>query len=264
MFIDAIGQEHQTSTQPRILSLVPSITELLFDLDLGKELVGRTAFCIHPKERVTHIQSIGGTKQVNMDKVKALNATHLIVNVDENPKELVDELATIIPHIIVTHPQSPVDNISLYQLLGNIFDRRDQAARLMSEFQAARTHAQMSAFDLPEKKVLYLIWKDPWMSVSPDTYISQALRGANMITLPDQTDNRYPEIDLENGILGEVDAVLFSSEPFLFKQNHLDEFADTYGIARDKLHVIDGEMTSWYGSRAIAGLRYLSDFAKGV
>jgi len=264
MFIDAIGQEHTVAESPRILCLVPSITELLFDLDLADQLVGRTAFCVHPKDWVKQVKSIGGTKQVNMDKVKPLNATHLIVNVDENPKELVDELARFIPHVVVTHPNAPSDNIELYKLLGNIFDRRDQAARLISEFQAARTHAQMTACELPEKKVLYFIWKDPWMTIAPETYISQALMGANMITLPQQSDKRYPEVDLESGILDDVDAVLFSSEPFLFKESHLDEFADTYGIARDKLHIIDGEMTSWYGSRAIAGLRYLSDFAKRV
>ncbi|SCA57616.1 Periplasmic binding protein [Candidatus Terasakiella magnetica] len=264
MFIDAIGTQHNPATDARIISLVPSITELLFDMGLGGNLVGRTAFCVHPKEQVKQVKSIGGTKQVNLEKVKKLKATHLIVNIDENPKELVEELSKLIPHIVVTHPNKPADNIDLFSLIGNIFDRKGEAARLISELQAAQTQAQLSAMELDEKKVLYFIWKEPWMTIAPETYISQSLKIANMITYPQESDIRYPEIDLETGILDQVDAVLFSSEPFLFKSEHLKEFAQTYKVPADKLHIIDGEMTSWYGSRAIQGLRYLSDFAKGL
>ncbi len=264
MFEDALGQKHEFAPNARILSLVPSITELLFQMDLGNQLVGRTAFCIHPEDQVKQVKSIGGTKQVNMDKVKTLEATHLIVNVDENPKELVEELSGLIPHIVVTHPNTPKDNIDLYSLIGNIFGKQGEAARLISEFQAALTHAQMTAMNLPEKKVLYFIWKDPWMTIAPDTYISQSLSVANLTTCPDQTDKRYPEIDLTSGILDEADAILFSSEPYLFKPDHLKAFAEEYKIPTEKLHIIDGEMTSWYGSRAIDGMRYVAEFAKGL
>ena len=100
------------------------------------------------------------------------------------------------------------------------------------------------------------------MTIAPQTYISQSLKTAQMITCPQECDSRYPEVDLNSDILQEVDAILFSSEPFLFKESHLDEFADTYNVARDKLHIIDGEMTSWYGSRVIPGLKYLANYAK--
>lgn len=262
MFTDAIGQTHAYDPNARILCLVPSLTELLFDLGLGSNLVGRTAFCVHPKGDVKTVPSIGGTKQVNMDKVLALGATHLIVNIDENPKELVDELSCHIKNVIVTHPNKPEDNIALFKLLGDIFGRKGDAARLISDFHAAKAHAQMAAVELATKKVLYFIWKDPWMTIAPETYIAQSLKIANMITYPEKTDKRYPEIDLGNGILNDVDCVLFSSEPFLFKPEHLDSFAKENNISKDKLHIIDGEMTSWYGSRAIQGMRYLAEFAK--
>jgi ABC-type Fe3+-hydroxamate transport system substrate-binding protein len=262
MFTDAIGQNHQGVDNARIISLVPSITELLFEMGLGEQVVGRTVFCVHPKDQVKQVRSIGGTKQVNLDKVKALNATHLIVNVDENPKELVDELAAFIPHIVVTHPNTPADNIDLFSLIGNIFNKKGEAARLISDFQAALSHAQLSAQELDKKKVLYFIWKDPWMTIAGETYIAQSLGVAKMISQPQNADVRYPEIDLKNGILDEVDAILFSSEPFLFKQPHLDEFSKKFDISANKLHIIDGEMTSWYGSRAIQGMRYLAGFAK--
>ncbi len=264
MFQDAIGQSHAACTEARIISLVPSITELLFQMGLDEQVVGRTAFCVHPKDRVKRARSIGGTKQVNMEKLAKLNATHLIVNIDENPKELVDELAKTIPNVIVTHPNKPEDNIALFQLIGNIFNKKGEAARLISEFQAAHTQAKLTAMEVPEKKVLYFIWKEPWMTISPDTYIAHSLSVANMISYPRKTQTRYPEVDLESSILDEVDAVLFSSEPFLFKPEHLKAFSDTFNVPAEKLHIIDGEMTSWYGSRAIAGMRYLADFAKGL
>ena len=264
MFIDAIGQSHDVAKDARILSLVPSLTELLFEMGLGTQVVGRTAFCIHPKDRVKTVKSIGGTKQVNMDKVKALNATHLLVNIDENPKELVAELSEFIPNIVVTHPNTPKDNVDLFSLIGNIFDKKGEAARLISEFQAAHTHAQLMAMELEEKRVLYFIWKDPWMTIAPETYISESLKTAKLITYPQETDRRYPEIDLSNGILDEVDAILFSSEPFLFKAEHLENFAETYSVDKEKLYIIDGEMTSWYGSRAIDSMRYLATFAKAL
>lgn len=264
MFTDAIGQTHNYEPNPRIISLVPSLTELLCDLGLTSNIVGRTVFCVHPKDEVKLVPSIGGTKQVNMDKVRALDATHLIVNVDENPKELVEELSKLIPNVIVTHPNKPEDNIDLFQLLGNVFGRSGDAARLISDFQAARTHAQMTSVDLAEKKVLYFIWKDPWMSIAPETYIAQSLKIGNMNTQPVQCNKRYPEIDLASGILEDIDAVLFSTEPFSFKPEHLQEFATTYSIPKEKLHIIDGEMTSWYGSRAIQGMRYIAEFAKNI
>jgi ABC-type Fe3+-hydroxamate transport system substrate-binding protein len=264
VIIDAIGQSHPICPDARILSLVPSLSELLCDLGLSSNLVGRTVFCIHPKDKVKNVPTIGGTKQVNMDKVKALGATHLIVNIDENPKDMVEELSKLIPNVIVTHPNAPDDNIGLYQLFGHIFDRNEAATRLITDFHAAKTHAQMTAMDLPEKKVLYFIWKDPWMSIASETYIAHSLKVANLISYPLESDRRYPEVDFKSGILDEVDAILFSSEPFLFKPHHLEAFAEQNGVSKDKLHIIDGEMTSWYGSRAIQGLRYLSEFAKNL
>jgi len=231
-------------------------------MGLGDQIVGRTAFCIHPKDRIKQVPSIGGTKQVNMDKVTALGATHLIVNIDENPKELVEELSKFIPNVIVTHPNTPTDNVELFQLIGNVFNKKGEAARLISEFHAALTHAQMSALELNEKKVLYFIWKDPWMTIGTETYIAQSLKVFNCTTVPQETERRYPEIEVGNMSLDQVDAILFSTEPFLFKPPHLDEFAETFKVPREKLHIIDGEMTSWYGSRVISGLRYLTEFVK--
>ena len=251
---DALGTVHgRADGDARIVSLVPSITELVCDLDLADRLVGRTGFCIHPWETVRRIPKVGGTKDVKLDRVRALEPTHAIVNIDENTRETAERLGEFVPHVIVTHPQVPADNLGLYRLLGDIFDREAEAERLCAEFSAALSELQ-AAEHVP-LDVLYLIWRDPWMAVAPDTYIAQTLALINWRSHPLDVSERYPEVDL-SAYSGRVDRVLLSSEPFHFKERHLAEVEALVGGARVSL--IDGEMTSWYGSRAIKGLRYLA------
>jgi ABC-type Fe3+-hydroxamate transport system substrate-binding protein len=251
---DALGTVHgRADSGARIVSLVPSITELVCDLGLSDQLVGRTGFCIHPWETVRHIPKVGGTKDVLIDRVRELEPTHAIVNIDENLRETAEQLAEFVPHVIVTHPQAPGDNLVLYRLLGEIFDREAEAERLCADFSAALSELQ-AAEHVP-LDVLYLIWRDPWMAVAPDTYIARTLALINWHSHPLDASERYPEVDV-SAYSGRVDRVLLSSEPFHFKAHHIPEVEALVGGARVSL--IDGEMTSWYGSRAIAGIRYLA------
>ncbi|MBC3920153.1 ABC transporter substrate-binding protein [Undibacterium sp. CY18W] len=263
LLVDAVGAIHTPcTTPPRIVSLVPSITELLCDLGLSSSLVGRTGFCIHPKEVVASIPKIGGTKDVNIDKIRKLAPTHLIVNIDENEKPVVDALADFIPHIVVTHPLVPRDNLALYQLLGNIFGAQAKALQLCQRFEEA--YASLPA--LPElsdqtvrRKLVYCIWQDPWMTVSSATYISAmlALIGWQTWSPPDSTA-RYPAFRWNDEMLREIDGVLLSSEPYRFTETHVDALEKQLGLP---VQLVDGEMLSWYGSRAIAGLHYLKQLA---
>ena len=239
----------------RIVCLVPSITELLCDLRLADQLVGRTGFCIHPRETVRDIPKVGGTKDVNLDKIRALAPTHTIVNVDENTRETAEALREFIPEVIVTHPIDPRDNLGLYRQLGEAFDRHREAQALCASFEDA--YEKITAAQRPPLDVLYLIWREPWMAIARDTYISQMLALVNWHTLPAAADERYPKIDLAS-YAGRVDRVLLSSEPFHFKRKHVTPAARAAGAPAS---LIDGEMTSWYGSRAINGLRYLADYA---
>ncbi len=239
---------------PRIVCLVPSITELLCDLGLSEQLVGRTGFCIHPWEKVKTIPKVGGTKDLKFDRIRELAPTHVIVNVDENRKEDAEALAEFIPNVVVTHPLAPLDNLGLYRQMGETFGVEAGAERLCAEFEEAYERAVASRGH--EQDVLYLIWKDPWMTVSSETYISQTLALFNWRTIPAATADRYPEVALADFV--GVDRVLLSSEPFHFKQHHVEEVEALVPAARVSL--IDGEMTSWYGSRAIRGLDYLAGF----
>ena len=253
------------SDEPRIVCLVPSITELLCDLGLAEQVVGRTGFCIHPWEVVKGIPKVGGTKDVLMDRVRELEPTHVVVNVDENLKEDAETLAEFVPHVVVTHPQEPRDNIALYRQMGSEFGKEAEAEQLCERFKEA--YARATAGARPERSVLYLIWRDPWMTVGPDTYIAQTLALFGW-TQPVEVGSpegdqglrvRYPEVDLA-AIRGKVDRVLLSSEPFHFKEHHVAEVEEL--VPGAEVSLIDGEMTSWYGSRAIAGLDYLAEYTR--
>lgn len=274
MWTDAIGQQHGPAQGTvRIASLVPSITELLFDLGLADQTVARTGFCIHPEPAVRAVEKVGGTKDVKLDRLRALAPTHVIVNIDENRRETVDEIRGFVPHVIVTHPCKPDDNFALYSLIGGIFGREAEAARLSDDLRAALDALRDTAW--PARRVLYAIWQDPWMTVARDTYISQMLAQVNWATWPDAAPEacvdgdcsrpnaegeRYPTFRWSDALVRELDAVLLSTEPYRFTEDHADALERQIG---KPVLLVDGEMLSWYGSRAVAGARYLKTLAAG-
>ena len=254
--VDALGQVHAPAPDARIVCLVPSITELLCDLGLAGKLVGRTGFCIHPRDVVAAIPKVGGTKDVNIEKIRRLAPTHVVVNIDENEKPTVDKLAEFVPHIVVTHPNAPRDNLDLVRLMGGLFGAADAAARWCADFEAeyAGLRAQVRG---PARTVLYCIWQDPWMTVSQDTYIAAMLAELGW-RVPDLGADRYPRFAWSQALVDGLDAVLLSTEPYRFTEAHADALEKQTGIP---VLLVDGEMMSWYGSRALAGLRYLRGLA---
>jgi ABC-type Fe3+-hydroxamate transport system substrate-binding protein len=258
--IDAAGAVHEPAGEDaRIVCLVPSITELICDLGLAQQLVGRTGFCIHPWDVVRTIPKVGGTKDVKLDRVRELAPTHVVLNIDENTRETAASLAEFVPHIVVTHPQGPRDNLELYRLLGAVFGADAAAERLCAAFEQA--YDELAGLDRARQDVLYLIWRDPWMTIARETYIAQTLALVNWHTFPEDGADRYPEVDIAN-LSGQVDRVLLSSEPYHFHEHHRAEIASL--VPGAEVTLIDGEMTSWYGSRAIQGLRYLADYARAA
>lgn len=252
--VDALGHQHHPAPGARIVSLVPSITELLCELGLAEQLVGRTGFCIHPRDTVEAIPKVGGTKDVNIEKIRKLAPTHLVVNIDENEKPTVDELAQFVPHVVVTHPMTPADNLALARLMGGIFGVEAAAERWCAAFE--QEYAALRALaPAPARTVLYCIWQDPWMSVSKDTYIAAMLAELGW-KVPELGEARYPRFEWSAQLVGQLDAVLLSTEPYRFTEAHADALEKQLGIP---VLLVDGEMMSWYGSRALAGLRYLRE-----
>jgi ABC-type Fe3+-hydroxamate transport system substrate-binding protein len=263
--IDAAGAHHTPVPGPaRILSLVPSVTELLFHLGLGDQVVGRTGFCVHPVDAVDSVPKVGGTKTPDLDKIRALAPTHVVLNVDENPRALAGALADCVPHVVVTHPMAVEDNPGLYRLLGALFDRRTEAQALCAEFERAYARVVRVAGDWPHRRVLYLIWRDPYMSVSRDTYISRTLALVRWNTVADDPADRYPTLTDPGPALDDADLVIFASEPYPFKPKHLAMLREAYSVGGKQLVMMDAEMVSWYGSRAIPGLDYLGAFVPEV
>ncbi|MDP9956352.1 ABC-type Fe3+-hydroxamate transport system substrate-binding protein [Epilithonimonas hungarica] len=223
----------------RVISLVPSITETLFDLGLSTdEIVGRTKFCIHPENLVDKVELIGGTKNLNIDKIKSLKPDLIIANKEENIKEQVEELMKDLK-VLVTNIETLEDNYYLIKQLGHIFGKEEKA-----QFFNLRTY---EAFDIPKPekrlKVAYLIWKNPYMTIGGDTFISRILEELGFENLFNKL-KRYPEVQLED--LKEADLIFLSSEPFPFKEKHIEELKEV--CLNQKIRIVDGEAFSWYGT----------------
>lgn len=251
---------------PRIASLVPSLTELVFALGLGARLVARTGFCIHPADGVAGLPKVGGTKDVNLAKLRRLAPTHVLVNIDENRLETVEALREFVPNILVTHPCGPRDNTALMAQMVAAFGAEpgvsDRARVLDAELSQAL--AACAASRRTPQRVLYLIWREPWMTVARDTYIARMLAEVGWETLPAVAGGpsgaaRYPVVTGSEPWLAGVDRVLLSSEPYRFESRHRAEAQAL--CPRARVELVDGELLSWYGPRTAAGLRYLQGLA---
>jgi ABC-type Fe3+-hydroxamate transport system substrate-binding protein len=257
---DWAGVAHaRAGADARIASLVPSLTELLFALDLGDRVVARTGFCVHPRDAVRRVRKVGGTKDVDLDRLRQARPTHLIVNVDENRREAVDAARAFVPNVIVTHPMAPDDNRRLYALFGAIFGREAQAAALAAQLDAALASLDRAVAALSRQRVLYLIWRGPWMTVSRDTYVAATLARAGLDTLPERASRRYPSIEEDDPAWRDADRILLSTEPYAFRER---DRASLMRATGKPVELIDGEWTSWYGVRAIEGLAALERYRR--
>ncbi|MBI3229262.1 MAG: ABC transporter substrate-binding protein [Burkholderiales bacterium] len=260
MLTDAIGKLHMpvAAADARIVSLVPSLTELVYALGLDAQLIGRTGFCVHPAPHIKRVPKVGGTKTVNLDKIRRLAPTHVLVNIDENEKPTVEQIAEFVPNIVVTHPCRVRDNLALYQLLGQTFSVTAAAQQLCTQFEEAWQQLPQGH---NQKTVLYCIWREPWMTVGTDTYLADMLSLINWQVWQPSSDSvlpRYPVFDWQDPRLAEVELVLLSTEPYRFNASHVAELQAQIG---KPVLLVDGEMLSWFGSRAIAGLGYLRQLA---
>ena len=239
----------------KIISLVPSITETLFDFGLTKnQIVGRTKFCIHPKNLVREVEVIGGTKNLNIEKIKSINPDFIIANKEENEKLQVEELAKDFK-VWVTNVGNLEDNYYFLKMLGNHLGMAEKAQLFNLKIQEVMNVA-------PPKtplKVCYLIWKNPYMTVGGDTFISDALTKLGFENIF-KNRKRYPEISVEE--MKEADCIFLSSEPFPFQQKHIDELQEL--LAGKKIMLVDGEAFSWFGTHLAKRGNYFDDLLKIV
>jgi ABC-type Fe3+-hydroxamate transport system substrate-binding protein len=261
--LDAVGVQHERAgARLRIVSLVPGITELLFELDLDHQIAGRTQYCVHPEGKADKLPSIGGTNKINMDRLRDLRPSHVILNMDENTQDLAREIKTFAPNLIVTHQMMPRDNLELFRLLGGIFHQEQKAEQLCTVFDKTLREVSAAAREWPERRVIYFIGKDPWTTVSQNTYISRMLDLVRWRTVGDDKRVRYPKLKITKSLLSKTDILLYSTEPFQFNKDDVLDFQEEYDCVGKPAHLIDGQMVSWYGSRSIKGLSYLQNFVQ--
>lgn len=252
---DQLGTLHTFDTQlVRIVSLVPSQTELLYDLGLEDNIVGITKFCVHPVHFKATKTIVGGTKNVKFDKIKALQPDIIICNKEENTKEIVEELSAICP-VWVTDIYTIEDNLQMISDFGQLFNKRTEAQKWIDKINFAYQDFKQFVEDKPTKKAAYFIWANPYMVAGNNTFINELLQLNRFENIYKEKEGRYPEIELKKIRLeGDPDYVFLSSEPFSFKDEHAFEIGRFTHHA--KTVFVDGEMFSWYGSRLLKAFAY--------
>lgn len=229
----------------RVISLCPSITETLIAMHVN--VVGRTKFCIHPKNHVRNITIVGGTKQVHFDKIDVLKPDLIIAEKEENTLEIVQTLEKKYP-VYVVNVESWEDGIRMVYNLGNLLDKKAIVEEWLKNIPF---HLEPT---VNQRKVVYLIWYNPIMTVGKTTYINDILKKLGFINPFENHISRYPTTSIEEIYTFEPDYLFLSSEPFPFKEKHIQEFATV--LKNTEILLVDGEMFSWYGIRMMKAVKY--------
>jgi ABC-type Fe3+-hydroxamate transport system substrate-binding protein len=249
VFYDQLGREVFLGSVPkRIVSVVPSQTELLFDLGLDEEIVGITKFCIHPADKFKSTAKVGGTKQLDIAKVRSLQPDLIIANKEENERSQVEELMTICPVWISDINDLP-GALKMIERVGELTGKLGGAQLLIKNITERFNNLVVPPSDL---KTAYFIWRKPYMVAGNATFIDSMLQKCGLTNI--FAEDRYPEIEAEKLIKANPDVILLSSEPYPFKEKHVSEFKMLLPSAIVK--VIDGELFSWYGNRLLKAPLY--------
>ena len=243
LFTDQVGREVEIQSPPqKIISLVPSQTELLYHLNLNDEVAGITKFCIHPQHWHQTKTRVGGTKKLHIDTIKELKPDLIIANKEENVQEQVEALANHFP-VWISDVANLQQALQMIYTIGAITGKEEKAAEIGSNIQKG-LETFLKPADAPT--VVYLIWQEPYMSVGGDTFISEMLERAGYTNLY-KNSNRYPTVTEDDLKALQPDLLFLSSEPYPFAQKHVETFQQL--LPYTKVVLVDGEMFSWYGSR---------------
>lgn len=249
-----IGQKKYS----RIISLVPSQTELLAYLGLEKDVIGITKFCIHPSGWFQQKARIGGTKNINLEKIEELSPDLIIANREENIKEQIEQLSEKYD-VWITDVNNLDEAFKMIDDIGKLTQRRQQASALSLKIREGFEELKKAGSGKRKTRAAYFIWKDPWMVAASQTFINDMLKYAGLENVFANLD-RYPEISLDEIKYKNTELILLSSEPYPFKEKHKLEIAKLNSDI--KIEIVDGEMFSWYGSRLLKSVEYFLSFLK--
>jgi len=263
VYIDQMNRRIVLEKIPsRIVSLVPSQTEFLFDLGLDKSVVGITKFCVHPQEWFQSKTRVGGTKKIDFDKIKELAPDLIIGNKEENQKQQVEELMKNYP-VWMSDISTLKDAYGMMVSIGEIAGKREEAGNIKLTIESAFNNLVMELATIPleRKRVAYLIWQKPTMVAGSGTFIDHLLSTCGLENVFADT-GRYPEVTEQALQKADPEIIFLSSEPFPFKEKHVQHFQELCPSA--KVMTVDGEMFSWYGSRLLAAPHYFSSLIKAI
>lgn len=244
-------------TPKKIISLVPSQTELLFDLGLDEEVIAITKFCIHPQKWFQTKIKIGGTKQLHADKIKKLQPDLIIANKEENVQQQIEELATHFP-VWVSDVNNLNEATQMIQSIGMLTGKESKANEIIQHI--TKEFSQLQSPN-PKPQTCYLIWQKPYMTVGGDTFINDMMNRAGFHNIF-ENQKRYPQITTGQLQTANCQLLLLSTEPFPFTQKHIDELQPL--LPGTKIILADGEMFSWYGSRLIKAPAYFQQLQNQV
>lgn len=247
-----VGNHRPRDIASRIVSLVPSQSELLFDLGLENRVVGVTLFCVHPSHWRKQKQIIGGTKTINLDRIQNLSPDLILANKEENTKHHIETLANFFP-VYVSNVTCKQDAFAMIYDIGKLTGKEKKAKEINAIIKYSLDKLALQKSNI---RVCYLIWKDPFYTVGGDTFISSMLELAGYQNAF-ENKTRYPEVDLES-IKDKVDVIFLASEPYPFQEKHKKEIQAL--LPEKKVVLVDGELFSWYGSR----MKYFAEYAKKI
>jgi ABC-type Fe3+-hydroxamate transport system substrate-binding protein len=244
----------------RIISMVPSQTELLSYLGLENEVVGITKFCVHPESWFRNKTRVGGTKNIDFKKIHQLSPDLIIANKEENVKEQVEELAKNYD-VWITDVNDLSDSIKMIADIGNLTGRFKKASELILKIREGFGKLEELSVGQPLVKTAYFIWKDPYMVAASETFINNMMQYCGLENVFSE-QKRYPQIALEEIKQKKTELILLSSEPYPFKEKHREEMQKLF--PKIKVELTDGEMYSWYGSRLLKSIEYFQLFLKQI
>jgi len=240
----------------RIVSLCPSLTELVFDLGRGPELVGITEYCVHPAAGVEKVEKVGGTKTPDVKRIVELAPDLVLLNEEENRREDAEALGRAGLACHASLPRDARQTAAMVRSIGAALDANERAEAIAAEIERRDARVRAEAARAPRVRFAYLIWRKPWMSVNGDTYASALLEAAGGENVFAREESRYPVITTARLSAEKPARVFLCTEPFVFLPRHADELVRETGLPRSSFVVADGEYLSWHGSRTPDGIDY--------
>jgi iron complex transport system substrate-binding protein len=247
----------------RLVSLCPSLTELLFDLGAGDDLVGRTRFCVHPADRVPEVEPVGGTKTPKIDRIIELAPDIVFMNQEENRFEDARALEAAGIRVFATLPRTPGETAAMVRRVAAAVGHPARGERIARDIEDREERVRRAAEEASPVRFACLIWRNPWMTVNGDTYADSLFALAGGVNVFGDLTERYPVVTPEDLTAVNPDLVILPDEPFPFREKHVEELVTLTGLSRERFRLADGELLSWHGPRTPAGIDYAERLIRG-